>query len=1464
MIRRWRHYKRVLGNFSASKNRGSGRPPRQYWVEQLEPRYLLSASSLGNQSPLFDLEVLGGLGVIPTTLASNSSLPAGTPEIGISPPPPTNSGGGATLANGALLPTAPFPLEDTFFLHSLPGATKTIYLDFDGFTTRDTQWNTDFNLPNIVTPVYDFDGDLLTFSYEERLAIQTIWERVAEDYRPFEVDVTTEDPGVEALRNTGGNDQAWGQRVVIGGSTNDWYTPVNGKAVGGVSYGSFPWDSDTPNFVFGGDYINPADIAEAASHETGHSVGLTHDSQFRFYSDIGKDPPETVRLFVEYYGGHGSGETAWAPIMGVSYGKNLTQWSKAEYFNGTNDKAGANPLQDDLEVITNRDGNNGNGFGYRADDHGDTTAMASPVVPDPLTADSDTSLFEGEGIIERNTDIDFFSFTVDGLGELVSLDIQPFYNGPNLDVLAKLSDSSGTVIATSDSIDVLGATFTDEALLPGTYYVSVQGASRPITFIDPVFHPGPFEAEGNPPDPPLPPDTSDWGYTNYGSLGYYSIVGTRKKNLVVGVDFDDANGSSPENWTLYAGGDTDKTIKNLVSEAGQVTPYQLTIQTTGASPIATVASPNPIDPADIPNHGLPLDGLDGYISAEDETLSFIWGNLEPSTVYQVYVFGHAGADAKNDVHVVGGQWNGTLQTFDYVQNVSADGLVTNGNMPGSNDLSTYSLLVISDASGEITITVTNETGFIAAIAGVAIAPTKVGSIQGQKWNDVNGDRVHDASEAGLPNWVIYLDVNNDGILNSTSDQDLTVASPDIPQAIHDYTTVKSELSFEEVGTIADIDVMLDITHTYDSDVKVYLVSPSGTRVKLVQNATPQDPEGDNFTATVFDDAAPTGILSGAAPFTGRYRPIEPLSVLNGEDAVGVWNLEITDDATGDEGVLNSWSITVKLQGVFLEPFQITDADGNYAFTDLPAGQYFIREDISEQQAADGWRQSFAPSPVTVRSGADILGIDFGNWIPTTQHGSIAGQKFNDFNSDGVNDGNEPGLSNWIVYIDSDNDGTRDLGSDPVTINATGLPQPITDFSTTTSSVSFNELGTVFSVRVTLDVTHSFVGDLDAFLISPSGRQVELFTAVGGQYNDLHNLTLDDAATRSIATIGVNDLPFTGTWKPEGLLSDFIGESATGLWTLLIRDNAFADQGTLNSWSLEIKSGEVYLTTDADGNYAFPDLPAGQYVIREEQKPGWTQVPPQVASIPAAEYANSQWTVTVAAQDDPNDTPPDSHRNVKNVDFGNHSQMLLGDYNHDNVVDAGDYVMYRRTVGQTVPQFTGADGDGDGVVGPGDLLVWRQHYGETNGSGSGQELAEAPQPAPAPDASPAAAGIALATSNVADGELVAAPTASVSASTVGQAARPENAALRSFDSYSTGNSRIRGRDRHFGRPALNGGSHHDAGLLAWLSSSKNEGRANNDAAMGLRIASDAEGDDLNSVDAVFESLKEFTLAAAGVV
>lgn len=350
----------------------------------------------------------------------------------------------------------PFPADQTFLLHSLPGATKTVYLDFNGHTTTQSSWTQYNGGNNIVTTAFNFEGDANSFTNNELFRIQRIWERVAEDFLPFHVNVTTEEPPLHALVRSGGGDTQWGVRVVIG--PDNWF-----GGAGGVAFlNSFNWNSDTPCFVFSNALGNSEkSIAEAISHEVGHTLGLNHDGQ-------GSNA---------YYTGHGSGATGWAPIMGVGYNRELVQWSRGEYPNPTN-------TEDDLQLITTL-----NGFTYRTDDHGNNVATATPLLMDGTSGTA-------EGIIERNTDIDFFSFTTTGGN--VTMNINPFYRSPNLDILAKLYNSSGTEIASSNPVTTLNASF-NTSLSAGTYFVSVQGTGK--------------AAAG-----------SDHGYSNYGSLGFYSIV----------------------------------------------------------------------------------------------------------------------------------------------------------------------------------------------------------------------------------------------------------------------------------------------------------------------------------------------------------------------------------------------------------------------------------------------------------------------------------------------------------------------------------------------------------------------------------------------------------------------------------------------------------------------------------------------------------------------------------------------------------------------------------------------------------------------------------------------------------------------------------------------------------------------------------------------------------------------------
>ena len=314
---------------------------------------------------------------------------------------------------------------DATRLHSLPGAQRVLFLDFDGHTTSGTRWNTNMTGgANIVSQPFDLDGVPSNFNSAEQDVIRRVWQRVAEDYAPFGIDVTTEDPGVEALRKTNSSDNAYGIRVVI--SPTNWY---NGGA-GGVAYiGAFNWDSDTPCYVFTLQLANSEKyIAEGASHEAGHTLGLYHDGASG----------------TEYYAGHGN----WAPIMGVGYYKAITQFSRGEY-------SSANNTQDDFAVISSY-------APFAGDDHSSSMSSAS-VLSGPNVTDG--------GTIERSTDVDFFTFTA--TSGYLALDVRGPSPEPNLDIRAELLNSGGQVVQASDPAGVNAAISTN--ISAGTYYLKITG-----------------------------------------------------------------------------------------------------------------------------------------------------------------------------------------------------------------------------------------------------------------------------------------------------------------------------------------------------------------------------------------------------------------------------------------------------------------------------------------------------------------------------------------------------------------------------------------------------------------------------------------------------------------------------------------------------------------------------------------------------------------------------------------------------------------------------------------------------------------------------------------------------------------------------------------------------------------------------------------------------------------------------
>jgi hypothetical protein len=325
--------------------------------------------------------------------------------------------------------------------NSLPGAVAVAYLDMDGQVDDSLLWS---------GSVINARGIDTTLTREQ---MSEIWQRVAEDYAPFQINVTTDESVFLAAPPN--------RRIrCIITPDNEWY-----GYVGGVAYvTSFTWPGDIACWAFSDQLGNiPSYIAESCSHEIGHTMGLSHDGRI--------SPAES------YYQGQGSGDVGWAPIMGVGYYQKLVQWSMGEYLS-------ANNTQDDLAIITSQ-----NGFGYRVDDHSNTSTGATP-----LTVSNQTCF--GSGIIETRDDVDVFSFTTSG--GTVTFDVLGDSISPNLDILAEIKDAGGNTVISSNPDMLTDASFS-VTLTAGTYYIYVSGVGRGDYLVD--------------------------GYTDYGSLGQYTISG---------------------------------------------------------------------------------------------------------------------------------------------------------------------------------------------------------------------------------------------------------------------------------------------------------------------------------------------------------------------------------------------------------------------------------------------------------------------------------------------------------------------------------------------------------------------------------------------------------------------------------------------------------------------------------------------------------------------------------------------------------------------------------------------------------------------------------------------------------------------------------------------------------------------------------------------------------------------------
>lgn len=320
-------------------------------------------------------------------------------------------------------------------LSSNPGSNFVMLIDMDGHTDNSGWWGGG----QVVAAAPGYNSTQAT----------EVFNRVVEDFRPFDLNITTSQTVYDAAP------VANRQRVVVT-PTDGWYN-TGATSAGGVAYLNTFGGGEIACWVFNNKLGNIQNVAEAASHELGHTLGLAHHA--RYNADCTKNS--------EYHSGQGSGQTSWGPLMGTGYGRTISLW----YHGAANGSLCTSNIQDDLKVITTN-----NGFNYKTDDVGNTTGAATVL---PLTSGSGSTT----RIISTSTDVDVFKVAITTAGVYRIAGI-PYahnassYSGANLDVKVTIQNGTGTVISVADPVEELSATV-DIFLATGDYYITVDGSGSP-------------------------------------------------------------------------------------------------------------------------------------------------------------------------------------------------------------------------------------------------------------------------------------------------------------------------------------------------------------------------------------------------------------------------------------------------------------------------------------------------------------------------------------------------------------------------------------------------------------------------------------------------------------------------------------------------------------------------------------------------------------------------------------------------------------------------------------------------------------------------------------------------------------------------------------------------------------------------------------------------------------------------
>ena len=331
---------------------------------------------------------------------------------------------------------------------SLPGAPYTLYLNFGGSAPFDWNNGTQYHVhgpggPNTPIPPFDWDGNTSNFSSVELTDIQQYWSFVAEKYSPFNVNVTTVNPG------NLNDDQT--EEVIIGGSPLDWFQPGNPNPNSGISdIGGFTDSGPNIEFFFANFVQNNLYFdATNTAHESGHGFGLVHE-QYTL-----SPPPVGNSNYPQYY----PGDPNEGPIMGgVSLNTGVRGiWWETNIYPGQNSTQ--TPIQDELSVLSSV-------LGYRPDD-------PSPVT---MTADAQGNISGYGGTIIHSTgDLDQFRFTANSTTASFTINNAPF--GGMLAPTSLITTTGGQGVVSNLNTTNSSCSISTTNLTPGqTYFLDVSSS----------------------------------------------------------------------------------------------------------------------------------------------------------------------------------------------------------------------------------------------------------------------------------------------------------------------------------------------------------------------------------------------------------------------------------------------------------------------------------------------------------------------------------------------------------------------------------------------------------------------------------------------------------------------------------------------------------------------------------------------------------------------------------------------------------------------------------------------------------------------------------------------------------------------------------------------------------------------------------------------------------------------------